>query len=87
MFALLCVGWRKTARAAPKLPRGLKPPRAGVAVTEVAAPSYRRAPIWRRLWALGSASFLTVLTGALIAIVLAFSVSWVITTLSDLLKK
>ena len=56
-------------------------------MTEVAAPSYRRAPIWRRLWALGSASFLTVLTGALIAIVLAFSVSWVITTLSDLLKK
>src|SRR4051794_1279854 len=87
MFALLCVGWRKTARAAPRLPRGPRPPRAGIAVTELAAPAYRRTPIWRRVWALGSAGFLTVLTGALIAIVLAFAVSWVVTTLSELLKK
>jgi len=87
LFALLCAGWRKSARAAPRLPRGMKPPRAGIAVTEVAAPSYRRTPIWRRVWALGSASFLTVLTGALLAIVLAFAVSWVVTTLSELLKR
>lgn len=56
-------------------------------VTELATPSYRRTPIWRRVWSLGSASFLTVLTGAIIAIVIAFAVSWGVTTLSDLLKR
>lgn len=56
-------------------------------MTELAAPSYRRTPIWRRMWALSSASFLTLLTGALIAIAVAFSVSYTVTTLSDLLKK
>lgn len=69
------------------MPRGFKPPRAGIAVTELAAPTHRRTPIWRKVWALGSAGFLTVLTGALIAIVTAAGVSYAVTTLSDLLKK
>lgn len=69
------------------MPRGERQGRAGVPVTELAAPSYRRTPIWRRMWALSSASFLTLLTGALIAIAVAFSVSYTVTTLSDLLKK
>jgi len=55
-------------------------------VTELAAPTYRRTPIWRRLWALSATSFLTVLTGAIIAIVSAFAISWAVTTLSSLLK-
>jgi len=87
MLALLCLGRRKTARAAPKIPRGSRPPRSGFAVAEVAVPSYRRTPIWRRLWALTSTGFLTVLAGAMIAIVSAFAISWVVTTLSELLKK
>lgn len=86
LIALLMVGWRKTARAAPRMPRGLKPPRAGIGVTELAAPSYRRTPIWRRVWALGSTGFLTILTGAVIAVVVAYAVSWIVTTLSELLK-
>jgi len=86
LVALLCVGWRKTARAAPRIPRGDRPARAGIAVTELAAPTYRRTPIWRRLWALSATSFLTVLTGAIIAIVSAFAISWAVTTLSSLLK-
>ena len=69
------------------MPRGSRPPQQGVVVTEVAAPTYRRTPIWRRLWALGSTGFLTVLTGAIIAIVIAFAVSLGVTTLSDLLKR
>jgi uncharacterized membrane protein YjjP (DUF1212 family) len=69
------------------MPRGQRPPRAGIAVTELAAPGYRRPPIWRRAWALAGTSFLTVLTGAIIAIVTAFAISWVVTTLSSLLKK
>jgi hypothetical protein len=86
LLALLCVGWRKSARAAPKMPRGLKPPRAGIGVTELATPSYRRTPMWRRVWALGSTGFLTILTGTLVAIIVAYSVSWIVTTLSELLK-
>jgi len=86
LVALLCVGWRKSARAAPRIPRGQRPPRAGIAVTELAAPTYRRTAIWRRVWAISGTGFLTVLTGAIIAIVTAFAVSWTVTTLSSLLK-
>lgn len=69
------------------MPRGFKPPHAGIVVTELAAPSYRRTPLWRRAWALAGTSFLTVLSGAIIAIVSAFAISWAVTTLSNLLKK
>lgn len=54
---------------------------------EVPAPSYRRTPIWRRAWALVSAGFLTVLSGAIIAIVSAYAISLAVTTLSRLLKR
>ncbi len=50
-------------------------------------PSYRRAPIWKRLWALATTGALSVLTGTVIAIVVAVGVSWGVTTLSDLLKR
>lgn len=87
MLALLSLGWRKTARAAPKVPRGRKPARAGIAVTEVAAPSYRRTALWKRLWALSTASALSVLCGTIVAIGLAVGVSWGVTTLSDMLRR
>ena len=69
------------------MPRGSRPPQQGFVVSELAAPTYRRTPVWRRVWALGSTGFLTVLTGAIIAIVIAFAVSLGVTTLSDLLKR
>lgn len=56
-------------------------------MTELAAPGYRRTPVWRRAWAFAGTSFLTVLTGAIIAVVTAFAISWVVTTLSNLLKR
>ena len=95
LVALLCVGWRKTARAAPRVSRGLppgvapsgRPPRAGIAVTELAVPGYKRTPIWRRAFAFLGTGFLAVLTGAIMAVVAAFAVSWAVTTLSSLLKK
>jgi hypothetical protein len=88
LLALLCVGWRKTARATPRIARGSRSgARAGTAVTQLPAPSYRRTAIWRRAWALLSASFLSLLTGAVIAVVVAFAISWSVTTLSDLLRK
>jgi hypothetical protein len=39
------------------------------------------------VWALGGTGFLTVLSGAIIAIVSAFAISLAVTTLSSLLKK
>jgi hypothetical protein len=87
ILALLCLGWRKTARATPKTPRGRRIGRAGFVVQEAPMPSYRRAPIWRRVWAIGSASFITVLCGTLIAIVATFVISNAVITLTNLLKK
>lgn len=87
MLALLCLGWRKNARATPKIPRGRHPGREGIEVDEVTLPTIRRTPLWKRLWALISASMLSVLAGTLIAIFLAVGVSWVVTTLSDMLKR
>ncbi|MCU1367316.1 MAG: hypothetical protein JWN39_2955 [Ilumatobacteraceae bacterium] len=65
----------------------MRPPRAGIVVTELATPGYRRTPVWRRVWALFGTGFLAVLTGAIIAIVTAFAISWTVTTLSNLLKR
>ena len=87
MLALLSLGWRKTARAAPRLQRGLRPPRPGIPVSEVAVPTYRRTALWKRVWALATTSSLAVLTGTLIAIVIAVGVSWGVTTLSGMLKR
>ena len=56
-------------------------------MTELAVPSYRRTAIWRRMWAFAGTSFLAVLTGAIIAIVTAFAISWLVTALSSLLKR
>ncbi|HEY4331054.1 MAG TPA: hypothetical protein VGM78_00730 [Ilumatobacteraceae bacterium] len=65
----------------------MRAPRAGVAMVELAAPTYRRTSVIRRVWALGSAAFLAILAGAILAIVIATGISWAVTTLSDLLKR
>jgi hypothetical protein len=43
--------------------------------------------VLKRLWALASASALSMLIGALAAIALAVSLSWFVTTLSDMLRR
>ena len=87
MLALLSLGWRKTARAAPKIPRGRREAGQGIEVDEIAVPVYRRTPLWKRLWAMMSAGLLSVLAGTLAAIALAVGISWGVTTLSDMLKR
>ncbi len=59
--------------------------RAPVDVEPVAVRSYRRTPIWRRIWALVAASTLTAVTGAVVAIVVSAALAYVVITLSDLL--
>ena len=41
----------------------------------------------RRLWALVASSGLALVIGAVIATIAAFSLAWIVTTLTDLLKQ
>ena len=87
MLALLCLGWRKTARATPKNPRGFGRGREGIAVFEAPAAPYRPTPWWRRLVAIGGSGFIAVLCGTLFAIAATYVLSTAVITLTNLLKK
>jgi ABC-type nitrate/sulfonate/bicarbonate transport system permease component len=89
LAALALAGWRKTARAQPKSPRSTlsAPRRVPYQVRTVPAPPYRRAGPGRRLWAVVASTGLTLVIGAIIATLTAFSVAFVVTTMTDLLKK
>jgi hypothetical protein len=86
---LLLAGWRKTARAQPKRPRDLMetPRRVPYQVREVVAPPYQAAGALRRVWAVVASSGLAIVIGAVLATVTAFSLAWIVTTLTDLLKQ
>lgn len=89
LFALLLTGWRKTARATPKTSRGddgaLR--RVPYAVVREPTPPYHAPNPLRRLWALVASGGLTVIIGAVIATVVAFGVSVIVTRMTDLLKQ
>jgi hypothetical protein len=89
IVALMFAGWRKTARAQPKPPRDLfeTPRRVPFEVRESVAPPYHPAGALRRVWAVVASSGLAIVIGAVIATITAFSVAWVVTTLTDLLKQ
>lgn len=48
--------------------------------------AYRRTPLWRRLWAVAAASTLTVVTGAILAVVVAAGLVFAVITLTDMLR-
>jgi heme A synthase len=87
--ALLLAGWRKTARAQPKGPRSpyQTPRRVPFELRESAAPPYHPAGLLRRVWAVVASSGLAMVIGAVIATITAFSVAWIVITLTDLLKQ
>jgi hypothetical protein len=86
IVALIATGWRKPARATVPVPRARGASRRlPVEVEPVAVRPYRRTPVWRRIWALIAASTLTAITGAVLAIVLAAAVTYVVITLTELL--
>jgi hypothetical protein len=89
LVALLLAGWRKTARAQSKGPRSpAQPPRrVPYVVTEGVAPPYHPAGPLRRIWSIVASSGLAIVIGAVIATVTAFSLAWIVTTLTDLLKQ
>jgi hypothetical protein len=88
LLALVLAGWRKTARAQPRAPRSLTEPprRAPFQVEDQAAPPYHAAGPLRRVWSIVAGSGLAVVIGAVLATVTAFSLAWIVTTLTDLLK-
>lgn len=89
LVALVLTGWRKTARAQPKARRTSiddPPRRVPYAVTEVVTPPYHAAGPLRRVWAAVASGGLAIVIGAVLATVIAFSLAWIVTTLTDLLK-
>jgi hypothetical protein len=89
VVALLFAGWRKTARAQPRSLRNPdRPPRrVPYPLYEVVAPPYKPPAPLRRLWSVVASSGIAIVIGAVIATVSAYAVAYVVTTLTDLLKK
>jgi hypothetical protein len=48
---------------------------------------HRRTPIWRRIWAVVASGVLGVVTGAVLATVIAAGIAWTVITLSDMLRQ
>lgn len=88
-MALVAAGWRKPARATANPARAIRPHRAriGLPVTEVETELHRRTPLWRRLWAVVASSTLALISGMVAATLLGFGASWIVVTLSHMLKK
>jgi len=89
IVGLVAAGWRKPARATANPARAMLPRRArvGLPVEETRATLHRRPQWWRKIWALVAGSTMAVLTGMIVATVIAFGASWVVITLSHMLKK
>lgn len=88
--ALVAAGWRKTARATPRIPRREPVVRrkwVPIGVAETTVPLYRRPHVLRRAWAIVASSGIALVLGAMLAILIAFGVSYAVITLTDLLKQ
>ena len=88
--ALIAAGWRKTARAKPQTPRRESVVRRKwepIGVAETTVPLYRRPNVLRRAWAIVASSGIALVLGAVLAILIAFGVSYAVITLTDLLKQ
>jgi hypothetical protein len=89
IVALVAAGWRKPARATANPARALRPRRAriGLPVVEAEAPLHRRPQWWQKVWALVASSTMALVTGVLAATLVGFGASWIVVTLSRMLKK
>jgi hypothetical protein len=56
-------------------------------VEEARTTLHRRPQWWRKIWALVAGSTMAVVTGMIAATIIAFGASWVVITLSHMLKK
>jgi hypothetical protein len=87
--ALIATGWRKNARATARTPRKAPVVRrkwVPIGVAETTVPLYKRPNVLRRVWAIAASSGLAIVMGAVLAIVIAFALTFAVITLTDLLK-
>ena len=89
IVALIAAGWRKPARATANPARALltKRARVGLPVMEEDPPLHRRVHWWRPVWALVAGSTMAVVAGMIAATLIGFGASWIVITLSHMLKK
>lgn len=87
LVALLFAGWRQPARAQPRLRRGVDPIHTAVPVEHRPGRPYRPAGPIRRLLAAASSAGLSVVTGAVIAVVVSFAVAFAVIRLTGLLGR
>jgi hypothetical protein len=90
VLALVFTGWRKNARAVPRVPRRdpiVRRPWTPIGVAETTVPLYKRPGPIRKVWAIVASSGIAVVIGAVLAITIAFGMAFVVTTLTDLLKQ
>ena len=59
----------------------------GLTVLEVEVPLHRRTAWFRKIWALAAGSTMAVITGMIAATLIGFAASWIVITLSHMLKK
>ncbi len=88
IVALLLVGWRKPARAQLKAPRAAafrssRP----IPVEQQDTPTYHRAGPIRRLLAAAGSGGIALVTGAVLAVVVAFAIAWAVISLTSLLQQ
>jgi hypothetical protein len=50
-------------------------------------PLYRPTPLWRRAWAIVASGTMALVVGAIAATLIGFAASWIVITLSHMLKK
>jgi len=88
--AIVLVGWRKNARAVPRVPRREPIVRRSwvpIGIAETTAPLYKRPGPLRRVWAILASSGIALVLGAVLATVTAFGLAYIVVTLTDLLKQ
>ena len=56
-------------------------------VSEEDVPLDRPTPMWRRIWAILAGSTMALVVGAVTATLIGFGASWIVITLSHMLKK
>jgi hypothetical protein len=89
IVSLVAAGWRKPARATVDPSRGRRRSarRRPVRVETVSTTLHRRPPVWRRVWAVFASGVIGVVTGAVLATVIAAGVAWTVVTLTDMLRQ
>jgi len=89
VLAAILAGWSKPARATTRWHRGLREPRrgGGVPVEQQPTPAHRTSGPLRRVTAAGLLGGISLLTGALIAIITAYGAIWAVVSLTDLLTQ